>query len=329
MLTENKFSKYLLYAVGEIILVVIGILIALQINNSNEKSKDIELAIKQVETLSQNLFRVNKNNAEIYFLQIHDSVLQALRNHRTELNPNFSRWYDKNPLELGYDLAYTMNENFDLVIDLEKSFPDEYTKVVQSIKETKIIHENLKPDIERLQIIERLNKEILLNNFDWFDDNTEVALKKRQEYFLNDSLFQNRLFDYIQSFKMYSSQANRLRMMKAKIWSEVELLKLNKTISHLKSGINEMGLVKLSEIDCSETYQESVLPSFLIWNLVHNSTNDTIPIGTWNSNKPTFYLPPNSFEVLSGRLNDAIRIFKNGNCSKKYRTMINGYLIIE
>ena len=39
LLTENKFSKYLLYAIGEIILVVIGILIALQINNWNEKSK--------------------------------------------------------------------------------------------------------------------------------------------------------------------------------------------------------------------------------------------------------------------------------------------------
>jgi hypothetical protein len=40
LLTENKFSKYLLYATGEIILVVIGILIALQINNWNEARKD-------------------------------------------------------------------------------------------------------------------------------------------------------------------------------------------------------------------------------------------------------------------------------------------------
>ena len=36
LLSENKFSKYLFYAIGEIILVVIGILIALQINNRNE-----------------------------------------------------------------------------------------------------------------------------------------------------------------------------------------------------------------------------------------------------------------------------------------------------
>ncbi|MFT6411228.1 MAG: hypothetical protein ACJA15_002056 [Flavobacteriales bacterium] len=37
MLTENKFSKYLIYAIGEIILVVIGILIALSINNWNQE----------------------------------------------------------------------------------------------------------------------------------------------------------------------------------------------------------------------------------------------------------------------------------------------------
>uniref|UniRef100_UPI002605531F DUF6090 family protein n=1 Tax=uncultured Eudoraea sp. TaxID=1035614 RepID=UPI002605531F len=47
LLTENppngragKFSKYLLYAVGEILLVVIGILIALQVNNWNEYKKE-------------------------------------------------------------------------------------------------------------------------------------------------------------------------------------------------------------------------------------------------------------------------------------------------
>jgi hypothetical protein len=44
LLIDNKFSKYLLYAIGEILLVVIGILIALQVNNWNEhrKEKDIE-----------------------------------------------------------------------------------------------------------------------------------------------------------------------------------------------------------------------------------------------------------------------------------------------
>ena len=39
LLAENRVSRYLLYAVGEIVLVVIGILIALQINNWNEARK--------------------------------------------------------------------------------------------------------------------------------------------------------------------------------------------------------------------------------------------------------------------------------------------------
>jgi hypothetical protein len=40
LLEQNKMSKYFKYAFGEIILVVIGILIALQINNWNEQRKE-------------------------------------------------------------------------------------------------------------------------------------------------------------------------------------------------------------------------------------------------------------------------------------------------
>ena len=39
MLQENRFSRYFLYAIGEIVLVVIGILIAVQINDWNEIRK--------------------------------------------------------------------------------------------------------------------------------------------------------------------------------------------------------------------------------------------------------------------------------------------------
>ncbi len=42
LLRENRFTRYLIYAIGEIILVVIGILIALQLNNLNERKKDRE-----------------------------------------------------------------------------------------------------------------------------------------------------------------------------------------------------------------------------------------------------------------------------------------------
>ena len=57
LITENRFIKYTLYAIGEIILVVIGILIALQINNWNEnrllRQKEIQI-LKSFETQFQN-----------------------------------------------------------------------------------------------------------------------------------------------------------------------------------------------------------------------------------------------------------------------------------
>jgi hypothetical protein len=39
LLAENKFSRYLIYAIGEITLVMIGILLAFQVNNWNENRK--------------------------------------------------------------------------------------------------------------------------------------------------------------------------------------------------------------------------------------------------------------------------------------------------
>lgn len=51
LLSENKFSKYLIYAIGEIVLVVIGILIALQVNNWNEIRKFNKEGVKFMQEL--------------------------------------------------------------------------------------------------------------------------------------------------------------------------------------------------------------------------------------------------------------------------------------
>jgi len=55
LLTENNFSKYLIYAIGEIILVVIGILIALQINNWNSSKTESKFLNNYAQKISLNL----------------------------------------------------------------------------------------------------------------------------------------------------------------------------------------------------------------------------------------------------------------------------------
>ena len=55
MLAESKFTQYLIYAVGEIVLVVIGILIALQVSNWNHERQLDKLQVKYLKEISNNL----------------------------------------------------------------------------------------------------------------------------------------------------------------------------------------------------------------------------------------------------------------------------------
>ena len=57
---DNKPLKYMRYAIGEIVLVVIGILIALQINNWNEQDKIVKSIDSNLVILKQNLLEDQK-----------------------------------------------------------------------------------------------------------------------------------------------------------------------------------------------------------------------------------------------------------------------------
>ena len=55
LLSEGKTGKYFKYAIGEIVLVVVGILIALSINNWNEANKEKKLEYDILRQLGKNL----------------------------------------------------------------------------------------------------------------------------------------------------------------------------------------------------------------------------------------------------------------------------------
>ena len=92
LLTENKFSKYLLYAIGEIVLVVIGILIALSINNWNENRKETNFEQKILNELksdfSYNKSELNKNIIKATALAHNcDSLLVLFNLPKDEVDP--------------------------------------------------------------------------------------------------------------------------------------------------------------------------------------------------------------------------------------------------
>ena len=57
LMEQNKIRTYLLYAVGEITLVMIGILLALQVNNWNESRKEANMEVFYLQKLRQNLMQ--------------------------------------------------------------------------------------------------------------------------------------------------------------------------------------------------------------------------------------------------------------------------------
>ena len=77
LLTENKFSKYLLYAIGEIVLVMIGILLALQVSNWNKYSQDRNSERKLLTNLHKD-FLENKKQFELT-KSTHQTHLSSLR----------------------------------------------------------------------------------------------------------------------------------------------------------------------------------------------------------------------------------------------------------
>jgi hypothetical protein len=104
LLANSQFFKYLKYAIGEILLVVIGILIAFQVEKWNESSKEREtellLLTELVENLNSDITDMQANiryhqrgieSAEIILtafkrnLPYHDSI----NNHFVRLNPRF------------------------------------------------------------------------------------------------------------------------------------------------------------------------------------------------------------------------------------------------
>ena len=91
MADDNKPMKYIRYAIGEVLLVVIGILIALSINNWNEQESEIKVELSYMESLIEDLrtdtiFYSNykKNNLVLY--DIIDSLVINLKRQDRKLH---------------------------------------------------------------------------------------------------------------------------------------------------------------------------------------------------------------------------------------------------
>lgn len=109
LLTQNKFTKYLIYAIGEIFLVVIGILIALQVNNYNEQRKTNVKESKYLVSIKNELL----NNLEVVKTEntLLNSSLKAQKRLMSLINTKIDTISEK---ELSKILGSSMNRDIKL-----------------------------------------------------------------------------------------------------------------------------------------------------------------------------------------------------------------------
>jgi hypothetical protein len=102
MIKDNKTGKYLKYAIGEIVLVVIGILIAVQINNWNENRKDSILEKEYLTRLLEDIkFDISWSNT--YILGRYKRKVESLEKGKAYYQGNY---VIKDTLQFLKDIGY-------------------------------------------------------------------------------------------------------------------------------------------------------------------------------------------------------------------------------
>ena len=135
LMKKNKPGKYLKYALGEIILVVFGILIALQINNWNEEKRNNQKEIEILQNLALNLGTDNNQIKSITELVLNrlkeiDSTVVKLENPNSIDKAKFLR----SMTNLGFDNYFTCNSAiFDEAVSSGKISFIENKKLLEQI----------------------------------------------------------------------------------------------------------------------------------------------------------------------------------------------------
>jgi hypothetical protein len=216
-LTENKFSKYLLYAIGEILLVIIGILIALNINNRN--------LVKQNEAKFVNLFSEILKDLIVDFKEAdrvlkfdieRDSLISLVLNNKVT-EEDYKTTAEYSYLITNYEKMRFSENGYNNLTTAIDQVPTKYKEAVDLLNSLHIEHKAnvLRPNNVLGDLcLENLKK--LANTKPWFSNiHSQPIDSEKLTYFLTDPFYKNDL----KLFQIYLSQNHKpfIKMYKYQI----------------------------------------------------------------------------------------------------------------
>ena len=200
MADDNRPLKYARYAIGEIILVVIGILIALQINNWNEtrlKEKKLESVYLEVQReLALNIKNISES---IDYYEKKDSIIYLILNDKLTKqdyldNPRLAYTLDGLKIIEFQNKGYAnLNAHLDIL-------PKNFNPILEKLN---IVYEDFAPKMEQGNddfsdfLIDYFGQ--LSDTKSWYVDYSYKFNYKNEDflnYITNDFYFKNKAFEY-------------------------------------------------------------------------------------------------------------------------------------
>lgn len=208
LLVENKFSKYLLYAIGEIVLVIIGILIALSVNNKNEMKKNerkFEYNLLQVHKELE--INIQNTREGILFYQKQDSIIGSIMSDTLEVEDfkTSDGYYLTNVLFQWHE-SVVFNKSFNKLNEVTFDSNDSYKSIISSLDKLYLDKEKglLKWDEIMFSLImkhefEFGDKHTWFSSYLWNNEISDEAIN----FFLENPFYKNHIADLSNNVKNY------------------------------------------------------------------------------------------------------------------------------
>ncbi len=219
LLMENKTGKYFKYAIGEIVLVVLGILIALGINNQNQeriKQERVDKILMKIQTdISQDLGYSDWLISN--YIELNDLKDKVFNNQFDYNNLTPSDLDDLGTMTFGWSNLPSQTGGYNQLTDNIEDVPDDYQELVRKLNFTyRSPKEWIDLYTEQTQNLALDYKVFLTNNHPWYSEdsfNNEIS-PTQIEYYKNNPKFKNRVMESMNAMKglMWAHASFRARI---------------------------------------------------------------------------------------------------------------------
>ncbi|MEB8327737.1 DUF6090 family protein [Flavobacteriaceae bacterium KMM 6897] len=245
LLTENKFSKYLMYAVGEIILVIIGILIALYINNKNEIGKNEDKFLSNlllVHKELENNIQGTTRNLNYYFNK--DSLIYSIMADTLTIDDYKNAQISNENTDGGLGLSYVifnttkatiLNNSFIKLSQSTDKVPEKYYPIIRDLEKVYSHHRTAVIDWNsKMQSLENDNVAKFSDTYDWFSKLYFFAQPNNDafNFFIEDPKYKNYISQYYFLLKEQRDHIQAFRIEATKSYFSIaKLLNLHEEIA--------------------------------------------------------------------------------------------------